>query len=150
MRGERDELRGELHVTKVERDSRQGDLFLNESERLAPMAATRPAQEDRAEIEVAGHKHKQGGRKPLDPALPREVIRYEMPVDQLVCSADGSKLVEIGVEVSEQLDIIPQQIRVIRHERVQYACEICDHGLKVAPVPPRIIPKGRFTKAALA
>ncbi|MEX3606328.1 MAG: IS66 family transposase zinc-finger binding domain-containing protein [Burkholderia sp.] len=74
---------------------------------------------------------------PLDPALSREVIRDEIPADQLVYPADSSKLVEIGVEVSEQLGIILQQIRVIRRERVQYACEICDHGLKVASVPPR-------------
>jgi len=173
LRGERDELRGELRVTKAERDlvkeqlkvmmrklfgasserkrdPRQGDLFLNEAEQLAPTPATQPAQEDRPEIEVAAHKRKNGGRKPLDPALPREVVRYELPADQLVCPHDGSELVEIGVEVSEQLDIIPQQIRVIRHERVKYACKRCDHGLKVAPVPLRIIPKGLFTQAALA
>ncbi|MEX3581843.1 MAG: IS66 family transposase zinc-finger binding domain-containing protein [Burkholderia sp.] len=126
MRGERDELRGELRVTKVERDPCQGDLFLNESERLAPTSATHGRRRKTGRrSRWLGHK-----RKPLDSALPREVIRYEMPADQL--------------------DIIPQQIRVIRHERVQYACEICDHGLKVAPVQPRIIPKGRFTEAALA
>jgi transposase len=170
---ERDELRGELRVTKAERDlvkeqlkvmmrklfgassekqrdPRQGDLFLNEAEALAPTSATQPAQEDRPGIEIAAHKRKTGGRKPLDPALPREVVRYELPADQLVCPQDGSMLVEIGVEVSEQLDIIPQQIRVIRHERVKYACQRCDHGLKVAPVPLRIIPKGLFTEAALA
>jgi len=127
-----------------------GDLFLNEAEQLAPTPATQPAQEERPEIEVAAHKRKNGGRKPLDPALPREVVRYELPADQLVCPHDGSELVEIGVEVSEQLDIIAQQIRVIRHERVKYACKRCDHGLKVAPVPLRIIPKGLFTQAALA
>ncbi len=169
---ERDELRGELRVTKAERDlvkeqlkvmmrklfgassekkrdPRQGDLFLNEAEQLAPTPST-PAQEDRPEIEVAAHKRKKGGRKPLDPALPREVVRYELPADQLLCPYDGSELVEIGVEISEQLDIIPQQIRVIRHERVKYACKRCDHALKVAPVPLRIIPKGLFTEAALA
>jgi transposase len=173
LRGERDELRGELRVTKAERDlvkeqlkvmmrklfgassekkrdPRQDDLFLNEAEQLAPTSATQPAQEGRPEIEVAAHKRKKGGRRPLDPALPREVVRYELPADQLVCPQDGSELVEIGIEVSEQLDIIPQQIRVIRHERVKYACVICDHGLKVAPVPLRIIPKGLFTEAALA
>ncbi|MBC8733583.1 IS66 family transposase zinc-finger binding domain-containing protein, partial [Paraburkholderia sp. UCT2] len=34
-----------------------------------------------------------------------------------MCKNDGSVLVEIGVEVSEQLDIIAQQVQVIRHER---------------------------------
>ena len=172
LRGERDELRGELRVTKAERDlvkeqlkvmmrklfgassekrdARQGDLLLNEAEQLAPTPATQPAQEERPGIEIAAHKRKKGGRRPLDPALPREVVRYELPADQLVGAQDGSTLVGIGVEVSEQLDIIPQQIRVIRHERVKYACQRCDHGLKVAPVPLRIIPKGLFTEAALA
>lgn len=169
---ERDALRGELRVTKVERDllkeqlkaferrlfgaksearsADQRDLFLNEAEALAPTAATLPAQEDEADTQVAGHKRKKPGRKPLDPALPREVIRYELPESARICPHDGSMLVEIGVEVSEQLDIIPQQVRVIRHERVKYACPRCDESLKVTPARSRIIPKGLFTEAALA
>ncbi|WP_010121840.1 hypothetical protein, partial [Burkholderia oklahomensis] len=96
MLAERDALRGELRVTKVERDllkkqlkayerrlfgaksearsADQRDLFLNEAEALAPTAATLPAQEeDEAQTQVAGHARKKPGRKPLDPALPREV-----------------------------------------------------------------------------
>lgn len=169
---ERDALRSELRVTKVERDllkeqlkayerrlfgaksearsADQRDLFLNEAEALAPTAATLPAQEDEAGTRVAGHARKKPGRKPLDPALPREVVRYELPESERICPHDGSVLVEIGVEVSEQLDIIPQQVRVIRHERVKYACPRCDESLKVTPARSRIIPKGLFTEAALA
>jgi transposase len=165
-------LRGELRVTKVERDllkeqlkafqrqlfgaksearsAEQRDLFLNEAEALAPTAATAPAQSDEAETEVAGHKSKKPGRKPLDPALPREVIRYELPESECTCPNDGTTLIEIGVEVSEQLDIVPQQVRVIRHERVKYACAECDQGIKVTPARLRIISKGLFTEAALA
>ena len=112
LRSERDALRGELRVMKVERDlvkeqlkvmlrrlfgaksekrdPRQGDLFLNEAEALAPTAATLPAQEDGPEIEVAGHKRKKRGRKPLDPALPRVVVRYELPEDKRFCAEDGT------------------------------------------------------------
>src|SRR5450830_565004 len=169
---ERDAARGELRVTKVERDllkeqlkaferrlfgaksearsTDQRDLFLNEAEALAPTAATLPAQEAEADTEVGAHKRKKPGRKPLDPALPREVIRYELPESERVCPHDGVMLVEIGVEVSEQLDIIPQQVRVIRHERVKYACSRCDESIKVTPARRRIIPKGLFTEAALA
>jgi transposase len=165
-------VRGELRVTKVERDllkeqlkafqrqlfgaksearsAEQRDLFLNEAEALAPTTATLPAQTDEAQTEVAGHKRKKPGRKPLDPALPREVIRYELPESERTCPNDGTTLVEIGVEVSEQLDIVPQQVRVIRHERVKYACACCDQGIKVTPARLRIIPKGLFTEAALA
>jgi len=54
------------------------------------------------------------------------------------------------VEVSEQMDVIPQQVRVIRHERVKYACPCCDVGLRLAPKPPQVIPKGLLSEAALA
>ncbi|AJX31373.1 transposase C of IS166 homeodomain protein [Burkholderia oklahomensis C6786] len=102
MLAERDALRGELRVTKVERDllkeqlkayerrlfgaksearsADQRDLFLNEAEALAPTAATLPAQEeDEAQTQVAGHARKKPGRKPLDPALPREVTAADTP-----------------------------------------------------------------------
>jgi transposase len=59
-------------------------------------------------------------------------------------------LVEIDVRVREQLDIVPEQIRVIRHEYPVYACPTCDQSIKVAPAPLRIISRGLFTEAALA
>ena len=54
-----------------------------------------------------------------------------------VCPQDGAALREIGVEVSEQLDIVPQQVRVIRHERVKYACPCCSGHVRTAPAPAR-------------
>jgi transposase len=170
---ERDTLRGELQVVKVERDllqerlkaflrqlfaaksevrgTEQRDLFLNEAEALAP-TGTPVDQEDEFDdgVEVAGHTRKKRGRKPLDPSLPREVIRHELPESERLCPHDGTRLVEMGVEISEQLDIIPQQVRVIQHQRVKYACPCCDQGLQVTPAPARIIPKGLLTESALA
>ena len=100
--------------------------------------------------DVAGHKRAKRGRKPLDPALPRHIVRHELSDAERVCAHDGATLVEIGVEASEQLDIIPQQVRVIRHERVKYACPCCDGGLRLAGKPVQIIPKGLFSESALA
>jgi transposase len=67
-----------------------------------------------------------------------------------VCPHDGSALKEIGVEASEQLDIIPQQVRVIRHERVKYACPCCDRAIKLAARAAQIIPRGLLTEAAMS
>lgn len=142
-----------LFMAKSEaRGTDQRDMFFNEAEALAPTPDTPPAQEDDAEesIEVAGHQRKKRGRKPLDPALPREIIRHELPESERHCPHDGAALVEIGVETSEQLDIIPQQVRVIQHQRVKYACPCCDQGIKVTPAAARIIPKGLLTESALA
>jgi transposase len=167
-------LTGELRVVRTERDllqaqlnkfkrqlfaaksealgTNQRDLFFNEAEELGttaqPAAEEVPAQEQT--VEVPGHKRAKRGRKPLDPALPREVLRHELPEAQRVCPLDGAVLREIGVEASEQLDIIPQQVRVIRHERVKYACPCCDGGLRLAPKPAQVIAKGLFTESLLA
>ncbi|WP_139306365.1 IS66 family transposase, partial [Methylomonas sp. LWB] len=44
----------------------------------------------------------------------------------------------------------PQQVRVIQHHRVKYACPCCDESIRVTPAPVRIIPKGLLTETALA
>lgn len=166
-------LRGELRMAQAERDllqerlnqfkrqlfaakseassQHQRDMFFNEAESLG--AHAEPAREEAEDdgIEVAAHQRKKKpGRRPLDPALPREVIRHELPEDQRVCPHDGTALREIGVEASEQLDIIPQQVRVIRHERVKYACPCCDGALRLAPKPAQVIPKGLLSEGAIA
>lgn len=168
-------LIGELRITRAERDllkeqlnkfkrqlfaaksevsaGHQKDMFFNEAESLG--AAAQATQEecvaDDNTVEVPGHKRKpKRGRKPLDPALPREVVRHELPESERVCPHDGAVLREIGVEASEQLDIIPQQVRVIRHERVKYACPCCDGTLRLAAKPKQVIPKGLFSEGLLA
>jgi len=93
---------------------------------------------------------KKCGRKPLAPYLPREIVRHELPEFERVCAHDGSTLVESGAEISEQLDIIPQQVRVIQHHRIKYACPCCDDSIRVTPAQARMIPKGLLTEAALA
>lgn len=171
---QRDSLAGENRILRVERDllkerlakmmrnvfaskseargTDQKDMFFNEAEQLTAATQAAPAQEDGVgdDVDVPGHKRKKRGRKPLDPALPRHVVRHELPEAERVCPHDGAALTEIGVEASEQLDIIPQQVRVIRHERVKYACPCCDGALRLAAKPAQIISKGLFTEAALA
>ena len=155
LRVERDLLHAQLQAAKHKlfaakseaRGTEQRDLFLNEAEALA----TAPAQESEpGTVEVGAHRRPKRGRKPLDPALPREVVRHELPVEERVCPHDGTTLVEIGAEISKQLDIVPQQVRVIQHQRVKYACPCCDQGIKTTPAPARIIPKGLLTESALA
>jgi transposase len=46
--------------------------------------------------------------------------------------------------------VIPEQVRVIQHQRIKYACPCCDLGIKVTPAPLRIIPRGLLTESALA
>ncbi|PPD31951.1 MAG: transposase, partial [Methylomonas sp.] len=141
-----------LHAAKSEARANpaQRDLFLNEAEALAPKGAPVAEETTPETLEVAGHNRKKRGRKPLNPHLPREIVRHELAEAERVCTHDGARLVEIGAEISEQLDIVPQQIRVIQHHRIKYACPCCDDSIRVTPAPARIIPKGLLTEAALA
>ena len=89
------------------------------------------------------------GRKALPQELPRVEIIHELPVDQRQCS-EGHALVVIGEEVSEQLDIIPAKVQVLRHIRKKYACPCCQAEVKTAPLPPQPIPKSNASAGLLA
>ncbi|MCI0504592.1 MAG: IS66 family transposase [Gammaproteobacteria bacterium] len=56
----------------------------------------------------------------------------------------------MGEEVTEQLDIIPAKVRVLRHVRLKYACKHCDTPPHTAPMPPQPIPKSQVSPGFLA
>jgi transposase len=131
-------------------DLRQSSLF-DEAELADGEQVERPSEPT---IEVAAHRRAKRGRKPLPADLPREDVVHDISEEQKVCSC-GQRLVCIGQETSEQVEIIPQQIKVIRHIRPKYACKNCEgvdstQAVKIAPVPPQIIPKSIATPGLLA
>ena len=107
------------------------------------------------QVHVPAHSRKKSGRKPLPENLPRVEVIHDIPEEEKVCGC-GSQLSRIGEETSEQLDIIPAKIRVIRNIRPKYACRHCegveDDGasVKIAPVPTQILPKSLATAGLLA
>jgi transposase len=89
-------------------------------------------------------------RKPLPAALPRIEVIHDLGEGEKLCADDGQALVAIGEEVSEQLDIVPAQVRVLRHVRKKYACPRCQQGIKTALLPPQPIPKSLASPGLLA
>ena len=110
--------------------------------------ADAPVSDDEAVV-VAAHRRKKRGRKPLPDNLPRVDIVHELDPAERRCDHDGADLTEIGEVTSEQLDIIPAQIRVIRHVRKRYACA-CGQCIKTAPLPAQPIPKSLASAGLLA
>ena len=107
------------------------------------------ASTDDDEITVAAHQRKKRGRRPLPDHLPRIDVIHELAEDERHCDHDGQLLTEIGAVISEQLDIIPAKIRVIRHIRKKYACD-CGQCIKTAPLPAQPIPKSMASPGLLA
>ena len=59
-------------------------------------------------------------------------------------------MVLIGQDVSEQLDIVPMQVRVLRHIRLRYACLDGDVAPVMAALPPQPLPKSNASADFLA
>ena len=105
-------------------------------------------------VEVPAHTRKRSGRKKLPEDLPRVEVVHDLSDDEKVCPHDGSTLKLIGEKTSEQLDIIPMQIQVIRHIRKQYVCSCCQQQgnafLKTAAKPKQAIEKSQASAGLLA
>lgn len=100
-------------------------------------------------VEVPAHTRKKRGRKPLPTALSRVDVVHELPEAERCCPHDGQALKVIGEETSEQLDIVPAKIQVIRHVRKRYACD-CGQCIRTAPLPAQPIPKSLASPGLLA
>jgi transposase len=127
----------------------QGHLF-NEAE------VTAKEEEAAEEIEVIEYKRKKkGGRRSLPDNLPRIEQVHDIGEDEKVCGC-GNRLSRIGEEVTEELDIIPRQCRVIRHIRPKYACRKCEGlesgkgAVQIAAAPVQILPKTIATAGLIA
>jgi transposase len=87
--------------------------------------------------------HRQG----LPDHLPREDIAID--IDERVCPCCGGALHVIGETISEMLDFVPAQLRVLRIRRAKYGCRACA-TIHQAPAPERPIAKGMASPALLA
>ena len=125
-----------------EKSPDQSDLF-NEAESILDAL---DQGGDEAE-ETITYNRKKTGRKPLSKHIPREVVRHELPESERICHC-GHSLHEAGEDKSEQLAIIPAQIKVIEHVQVKYGCRACENGIITAPKPAQPIPRS-FASASL-
>ena len=86
-------------------------------------------------IQVPSHKRViTRGRKPLPDNLPREQIIYEP--EQTHCQCCSAELVAIGHQVTEELEKIPAQLKVIEHIRIKKACNQCKGSKVLIPQLP--------------
>ncbi|MDT8328924.1 MAG: IS66 family transposase [Roseovarius sp.] len=133
--------------------------FAARSEKLSPdqirlfdeaeVEADTPVADEDETVTVPAHSRRKTGRKPLPEHLPRVEVVHALSEAERVCPHDGQWLAEIGEVTSEQLDIIPAKIQVIRHIRKQYACS-CGQCIKTAPTPAQPIPKSLASPGLLA
>jgi transposase len=92
-----------------------------------------------------------GKRAPIPAELPRVDIIHEIPeADRLCRCGCGMPMTVIGKQISEQLDIVPMRIRVLRHVRYTYGCPTSMCAPVTAVLPPQPLPKTNASPDFLA
>ena len=76
-----------------------------------------------AKIEVRGFQRRKPARRPLPEHLPRERVVYPGPA---ACPCCGGALHKIGEDVTEMLELVPRQWKVIQHVREKFSCRTCE------------------------
>jgi transposase len=122
-------------------------LALEEVEQTEAGAAAETEVKSAAEREKATRK-----RRKNRGALPAHLPRIEIVVDieDKACPCCKGLLHRIGEDLSERLDIVPAQFRVLVTRRPKYACRACEGAVVQAAAPARLIEGGLPTEATVA
>ena len=115
-----------------------------EDELAAEMAAAKTGGETAL---VPEHARRKPVRKPFPANLPRERVIVPAPA---ACTCCGStKLSKLGEDVTETLEVIPRQWKVIQHVREKFTCRACEK-ISQAPAPFHVLPRGFAGPSLLA
>ncbi|WP_442970731.1 IS66 family transposase [Roseomonas sp. USHLN139] len=85
-------------------------------------------------------------RAPLPEHLPRE--RVVLPASS-VCPCCGGKLAKLGEDITETLEVVPRQWKVIQTVREKFSCRSCE-AITQPPAPFHPIVRGRAGPQLLA
>ena len=142
--------RRRMFGSSSEQSPLQGHLF-DEAESLAE---TSTEAQDIAPIpseptEPVEKAKPRGKRAPLPTELARVDVMHDVPEADRTCPC-GTPMLVIGQDVSEQLDIVPMQVRVLRHIRLRYGCAASVHAPITAALPAQPLPKSNASADFLA
>ena len=136
-----DKVRRELYGSRSERKARlleQMELQLEELEG--------DAGEDELAAEIAAKastvkafERRRPSRKPFPEHLPRERVVIAAPTNCACCGS--AKLSKLGEDITETLEVVPRQWKVIQTVREKFTCRECE---KIAqpPAPFHVTPRG--------
>ncbi len=122
----------ELQLFALEEDQSQAEAT---QEIAAPQSVT-----------VQPFTRRKPSRRPLPEHLPRERVVYPVPT---ACPCCGGVLHKLGEDVTETLELVPRQWKVIQHVREKHSCRSCEK-ITQPPAPSHPIARGRAGPGLLA
>jgi transposase len=145
-----EKLKRDLFGPRNERKARlidQMELALEELEAAAAEDEVAAEKAAAATTQVRAFTRRKPARQPFPAHLPRERIIVPGPT---ACACCGSKrLAKLGEDVTETLEVVPRQWKVIQHVREKFTCRDCEK-ISQAPAPFHPLPRGFAGPSLLA
>ena len=148
-----EKMRREIYGPRSERKVRlleQLELELEELEAAAAeddLAAEKVAASASDTTAVRGFTRKKPSRKPFPAHLPRERVIVPGPT---ACACCGStRLAKLGEDVTETLESVPRQWKVVQYVREKFTCRACE-AISQTPAPFHVLPRGFAGPSLLA
>ena len=143
-------LTRELYGQRSERSVQLLDQMALAFEELESSATEDEVAAERAVAKttnVVAFTRKRPARQPFPEHLPRERVIEPGPT---VCQCCGSsRLRKLGEDISETLEVIPRQWKVIQHVREKFTCRDCEK-ISQAPAPFHVLARGWAGPSLLA
>jgi transposase len=143
-------LTRQLYGPRSERSVRLLDQMELAFEELASSATEDEIAAERAVAKttnVAAFTRKRPARQPFPEHLPRERVVEPAPTTCLCCGS--ARLRKLGEDITETLEVIPRQWKVIQHVREKFTCRDCEK-ISQAPAPFYVIARGWAGPSLLA
>ena len=145
-----------LLIAKLRREqcgqsSERGRKLLDQLELQLEEAAASAAEDEIAAAQSEGttvrpFTRKKPVRAPFPAHLPRERVVIPGPA---ACPCCGGKLAKLGETITETLEVVPRQWKVIQTVREKFTCRSCEK-ITQPPAPFHVIPRGHVGPSLLA
>ena len=145
-----EKLTRQLYGQHSERTARLLDQMELAFEELESSASEDEIAAERAAAKttnVVAFPRKRPARQPFPEHLPRERVVEPGPATCHCCGS--SRLRKLGGDVTETLEVIPRQWKVIQHVREKFTCRDCEK-ISQAPAPFHVIARGWAGPSLLA
>lgn len=143
-------LKRQIYGPRSERTERLLDQMELELEELEADATEDEIAAERAAAKttnVAQFTRKRPSRQPFPDHLPRERVVVPAPTTCDCCG--GTRLRKLGETITETLEVIPRQWKVIQHVREKTTCRDCEK-ISEPPAPFHVTPRGWAGPSLLA
>lgn len=143
-------LKRDKYGRSAERTARLIDQMELQLEELVADAAEDEARAEQAAektTKVASFERRKPVKKPFPDHLPRERVVVKAPANCSCCGSD--RIVKMGEDVTDTLEVIPRQWKVIQTVREKFTCRTCEK-ISQSPEPFHPIPRGWAGPSLLA